>query len=137
VAVGQALEDVEAMDVGRPVLAAMTQVPFADQGGGVAESLERLGDGQFAERQAAILGRLDHLVRQVHPHRIAAGHQACAGGGAEVGAGVEVAEPRALGRHPVEVGGADDGPAVAAQVAVAQVVGHDDDDVRLTGHAGL
>ena len=45
------------------------------------------------------------------------------------GRDVEVREAHALGGHAVEVGRADARMAVAAQVAVAQIVGEDDDDV--------
>ena len=48
-----------------------------------------------------------------------------AGGGRRVGVG----KAQALSREPVHVGRADPGRAIAADVAVAQVVGQDDDNV--------
>ena len=60
---------------------------------------------------------------------VASGEQRGASRGADRRAAVVLGAAHALGREPVDVGRGQDGVAVAAQVAVAQVVGHDKDDV--------
>ena len=51
-------------------------------------------------------------------------------------AAVAVGEPQAFLREPVDVRRLDRGRAVAAEVAVAEVVGVDQDDVRRRGLGG-
>ena len=129
VAVGQSVETVEALHRGRPVRRYMPQVPLADQRGRIV-GLQRLGDRPGVGRQAGGVRRLDDLVRQPRADRIAPGEKPGPRRRADVGRSVEVREARALLRHAVEVGGPDVGRAVAAEIAVAEIVGQDHDDVR-------
>ena len=46
---------------------------------------------------------------------------------------IEAGESHPFRGHPVEVGRADAGMAVAAEIAIAEVVGEDDDDVGFFG----
>ena len=62
---------------------------------------------------------------------VLAGHEAAARRRADGAAGVGLGEAHALGRQAVEVGRLDALLAVAAEVAVAEVVGQDEDDVGL------
>ena len=61
---------------------------------------------------------------------VLAGHQAAARRGADGAAGVELRELHPLGRHAVDVRRLDLLLAVAAEFAVAEVVGDDEHDVR-------
>ena len=74
-----------------------------------------------------------HPVLQIAGHAAAngqpAGEQRGAAGRADARGDVEIGEAHALAGHAVEVGRADARMAVATQVAVAQVVGQDDDQV--------
>ena len=70
------------------------------------------------------------MVGDVGPHGVAAGHDAGAGGGADGCRGVEVIEHDGVFGHLVEVGRLDEGMSGVAAIAVAVVVGHDENDVR-------
>jgi hypothetical protein len=87
----------------------------------VTSSAERLGGGIGPAGVAAHAGAAVVL----------AGHEHAARGRADGGAGVEVGEAQALRGHAVEVGRGDDLLAVAAEIAVAEVIGHDPDEVGL------
>ena len=125
------VETVPAGMMGR-IVGVVAQVPFADAGRGVALRLERLGDGDFAGRQAA--GRVPPqnavaVVAHAAADRVAAGEQGGPAGRADLGGGVEIGEPHPFGGHAVEVGRADARMPVAAQVAPAEIIRQDDDDV--------
>lgn len=67
---------------------------------------------------------------------VAAGEDGGAGGGADGIAGVKMGEfDPALGKR-VEVRGLDDRVAVESGVSVAEIVGHDENDVRGCGGRG-
>lgn len=70
------------------------------------------------------------MVGDVGPDGVAAGHDAGAGGGADGCRGVEVIEHDGVFGHLVEVGRLDEGMSGVAAIAVAVVVGHDENDVR-------
>ena len=59
-----------------------------------------------------------------------AGHEGAAGGGTDGAAGVALGEAHAGGGEGIDVGSADALLAVTAEVAVAEVVGEDEQDVR-------
>ena len=77
---------------------------------------------------AAGIGR--GIGRHAAAKRIAARHQRGAGRGAERRRRVELRQPRAFGRHAVEIRRLELRVAEAAEIAVAEVVGQDDDDIR-------
>ncbi len=60
---------------------------------------------------------------------VQARHEHAPGGGADGASGVVVGEAHAFGGHAVQVGRLDEALAVGAEVAVAQIVGQDEDDV--------
>ena len=105
------------------------EVPLAEVGGGVAVFLEHLCDGRFALQKM-------HLVKSFGDDRVDAGATvlaACQKGGARGGSGsssrVEIGEAHATGGQLVENGGLD-GTAVAAEVAVSEVIDEEGDDIR-------
>ena len=124
----QAEPRVEALAHGQQ-LGRIAEVPFANHHRGVADALEDLGDRDLVGIEAEIgIGR--GVARVVHARRIATGHQLRARGAAER-RGVETREPNPLGREAVDVRRLNGGRTVAAEIAVALVVGEDDDDVGL------
>ena len=125
-------ELVEAMGV-RAVLRLPPEMPFPDEGGVVAGAFEqprqrRRGRGEPALR---ILLRPDAERRLERVALlVAAADQAGARRRAGGAVGVEVGEPDAVPRQAVDVRRLDVRRAVDAEVAVAGVVRHDQDDVR-------
>ena len=114
-----------------PVGVVVTEVPFSEHGGGVV-FFEMLADGDlvFADHGAALDGVPD--AGAICP---VAGEEGGAGGGAG-GGDVVVGEDGGLGVEFVDVWGLDDGVAVAGEVAVALVIGDDEDDVRFVLRGG-
>jgi len=105
-------------------------VPFADEGGCVAFSLEHGGEREaifFDEARAAGAGEdAFHAGSKGH----ASGEDAVASGRADGGGTVGVGKAEAFSRELVDVGCGDFGLiVVAAEVAVAKVIGEDEEDV--------
>ena len=96
-------------------------------------------DGAGAVGDLARVARVvdGHVGQHAHadPVVVAPGEQAGPGGRAH-GGGVEVGEAQAPCGQPVEVRGVEVGP-VAAQLGEAEVVEHDDHDVRRADPVGL
>jgi hypothetical protein len=101
-------------------------MPFAEDAGGVARALEHL-------RQRGGLGReafaFQDGVGDAVLKFMAAGEQRGACGGAG-GTHTEVLKAHALGVEAVEVRRFENGIAVGGEIAVALVVGEQEDDVR-------
>src|SRR5688572_30742346 len=74
-----------------------------------------------------------------HPaaNRITAGEQRRPARCANFRGAIEVRETHSFGGHAVKIGSADGWVTVAAQITVAEVVGEDDDDVRLLLVSGV
>ena len=109
-------------------------VPLAGHEGGVTGGPENLGEGGGAAVQLSFVSGERpglHHVADARLVRVEAGEQGGAGGAAAGGV-VEAGETEAVFREGVEVRGLDLA-AVAADVGPAQVIGEDDDDVRLFG----
>jgi hypothetical protein len=104
------------------------KVPFADGHRLVAPGLEELRQQDFGERQAAD-GIGAGVARLAGADRMAARQQAGAGGAADGSGGVEGGEASALGRQTVEMRRPQRGMPVAGKIAVAHVVGEQDDEV--------
>ena len=107
------------------------EVPFTDHPGSVAGGAEYLRNGGRMGRKFPSIAGLAGVVR--HPPdarlvRIESGHERGASWAAARGVR-EVGETDAVLCEAVEVGGLNL-PAVAAEVGVAEIVGHDDDDIR-------
>jgi hypothetical protein len=75
VAVGNAEEIVETVCGRGPVIAGMTEMPFAEQAGYIAGGLECLRDGHLGLRQNARVVLHDDLVAEAGTDRIAPGQQ--------------------------------------------------------------
>ena len=127
-------------------LVAVAEMPFAEGARGVAGGLQPIRNGGLAEREAEAVDiglgdpravyaarLLDHVAkRELKSDALlpAAGHEAGARGRAHGGIGVEIGKLHALGREAIDVGRLDVGRAHAAEVAVAEIIGEDEDDVR-------
>ena len=104
------------------------EVPLADGGGGVAGFLEHLGQGE-------LLGTNDHggiacgHIRAGTTEGIFAGEETIARGRGGGGAGVGIGEARSVGGKAVDVGCFHPVGPVAGEVAIAYIVGHDDQHV--------
>src|SRR5439155_15054795 len=115
-------------DAGRTLLA---ETPLADECGRVPGVLQDLGDRPVLRpegyvpslRPAAVPA--DPAVPGVQP-----GHEGAPRRGADRAAGVALGKADALARQPVDVWRLDLRLPVAAEVAVPEVVGQDEDDVR-------
>jgi hypothetical protein len=108
-----------------------TDAPFAEHGGGVAGLLEHFGDGEVAGLQEFFVSL---VAADAGVAGVEACHQRAAGRGADGAAGVDLGEAGTFGGHAVDVWRLDFLLAVAAEVAVAEIVGEDEDDV---GRAAL
>ncbi len=117
-------EGVEALPGRHAGGALVAQAPLADEAGGIPRLLELLGDGNILRPQIRLRVAANEAAAGVQT-----GHQHAAGGGADGGAGIELGEPDALRRHPVQVRRPNRGMPVAAEIAVAEIVREDDDDV--------
>ncbi|OHB72155.1 MAG: hypothetical protein A2V70_20800 [Planctomycetes bacterium RBG_13_63_9] len=115
-------------DAGRVGLA---QTPFADDARGVAGLLEQLGHGHVLRPQRHPGVAADQRVTGVQPR-----HQAASRGRTDRAAGIAVRKPHTLLGHAIEVRRPDHLLAVAAEVAIAEIVGQDEDDVRRIGRRG-
>ena len=104
------------------------ELPLAGDGGGVAGFLEQVAERGGLRLHAA---ELDVVAGVRH-----AGHEADAGGRAE-GLNVAAFEAHAGGGEGVEVGRFVGLAAVGAERFVAEVVGHDEDDVWLLRVGGV
>ena len=103
-------------------------VPLAHVAGAVAGGAECITDGALAQGDAVQAAVRFHAQRAAAVV-VASGEQRGARRGADRRAAVVLGAAHALGGEPIDVGRGQDGVAVAAQVAVAQVVGQEDDDV--------
>ena len=111
------------------------QMPLADRGRGVALVAEHLPNRDLFLCQPRHLRR-EEDVRNTRPHGIPPRQQGGTRGTAERCGRVEVGESQALGGHPIQVRGPDRRRAVDAKVAVTEVVGEDQDEVRLFRSVG-
>lgn len=109
-----------------------TEVPFAEDGGVVSALFEKVGDGEgfggdeegrgdgSGAPEAFAIGSAEGVF---------AGEEPVAGRSADGGGRVGVGKAFSFGGQPVDVGGFEFGGAVAAEIAVAEIVGEDEDDV--------
>ena len=125
-----AVEAVETLLERNAVGAGPAEAPFAETAGRVARGLEEFGerDGVGGDGELA-LGLHLAVVADERVAGMLARHEHAAGRGADVVAGVVVGELQALGGEAIEVGRADDFLTERAEVAVAEIVGEDEDDI--------
>jgi hypothetical protein len=137
-AVDRAVEAVKAALQG-PVVAVglavgadlLRHVPLADHVGAVTGRAHGFGEGEALPIQVAavtVQAAIVHHVPDAGLMRVKPGEERGAGGAAAGGV-VELGEAHAAAGEGVQVGGRDLS-AVAAEVGVAAVVRHDDDDIR-------
>ena len=112
------------------------EAPLADHAGDVTEVAQKAGDGDgpFRDRQLAVGFRLA-VVADVGVSRMQPGHEDAARRSADGIAGVMLGEAQPLRRHLVEARRANFLLPVAAELGVTEIVGHDEDDVRLARFA--
>ena len=115
----------------RQMLVAVAEMVLAELAGGVAERLHDVGDARI-ERPEAELGAGQADLGQAGADRRLAGDEGGAAGGAALLA-IPVGEDRAFLADAVDVGRAvaHDAHVVGADVEPADVVAHDEQDVRL------
>ena len=117
------------------VIAAMpdavaAEVPFADVGGAIALFFEHVGQRGLLHPELVFLSRID-VGEDAEAGREFPAHQPHARGHADGRDGVGAGEARTLGGEPVDMRCGDVLPAVTAEVAVAHVIGEDNDEVGL------
>ena len=105
-----------------------TQVPLANQPGAVAGVAEDVGDRDFVEVEALEPAPLQGVDR-TGAVRVASGEQRCARRVADRRAGVVLRQAGALLNELIKEGGFADAVVEAAEVAVAEVVDEDMNDV--------
>jgi hypothetical protein len=115
-----------------------TETPLSEDGGFVADSLQVFSDRRVFERKrrlsfgvigaesAFLLVAADWGVALVESR-----HEGATGGRADCAGGVEARESRSLGGEAVDVWGGNKLLTVAAEFAVAEIVGHDVDHIQL------
>ena len=111
------------------------EMPFAGVTGAVAGAFEERGDGDFV-RAEADAGARGNPVADAGTVGVAAGHETGAGRRADGEGRVAVGELDAVGGEAVEVGGLNRRVGEAREVAVAEVVAEEDDDVGTRGRGG-
>ena len=115
---------------GRVKLRGVAEVPFSKHGGLVAEIFHGFTHGPFCEWQTGVaVGSGGDDATDTGALLVAACHQGSAGGRADGTVGMVVGAFHAGAGELVDVGGLDGLAAVAGDVPVAEVVGHDEDDV--------
>lgn len=110
----------------------VAQVPFAEDAGAVAGGPEHFGQGAFCgAHHAAAIGGIDDASTVC----VAAGKEAGAGGAAN-GRDMEARELGTALGEGIEMRRGNFGVAVEGKVAVALVVGHDQDDIGPASRGG-
>lgn len=135
VGVGNAEVGIEAVLL-REGFGVMAEVPFSEAGGGVALSFEVIGDGVLGRVEPAGGGGEENVLVHFDPLGIAAGEEGGTGRGADGGGHHETGKFASFFGEAIDVGGLDVGGAKAPEVAVALVVGEDDDEVWLFSGPG-
>ena len=134
----ESVETVEALVERIAGGARFAQAPLAEGAGRVADFLQDLGDGDvvFAKGElaaVAVPGSDLEVVADVGVTAVTTGHERAARRGADWRTGVMLGEAHTFRRHLVEMRRLDLLLTVAAELRVAEVIGHDIDDVRLAG----
>jgi len=108
------------------------EVPFSHEPRDVPRRLHPIGEGRLRQRQPELEARVQAARVELVAEAllVPARDEACAGRAADRAGDIAVREAHALPGHGVEVGSGDFLAAVASELAVAQVVPEDHDDVR-------
>ena len=110
-------------------------MPFTYVGGGVAGVFENLGDGDLSLPQVRLLRLIVDPVIDTRSDMLATGHQSGSRRRTNGAAGVKGLKASSTGRERVD-GGRLDGTAVGADIAGAQIVGQENNDIRSLGILG-
>ena len=112
-----------------------SEVPFADGGGGVSRFFKNLGehDGGAGEEAPVVFRFGADDSGDADEIGVASGEERGTGGGADGAVGVEFGEAKAVGHEGIEVRALEVGGSVGGKVAVAEIVGDDEEDVGLAG----
>ena len=129
VACRRAEEPIEAM-FEREMFGEITQMPLAHVERPVALPFDQFAERFLGFRQAMRRFRVDHLEGQTRADRVAAGHQPGPRRGADVCARISLREPQSGRRQTVDIRRPDPFGAVRADVAVTEIVGEDQYDIR-------
>ena len=103
-------------------------MPFPEGAGGISAGLEQISDRFFLRCQSHLCAG-KQCAGDPYPVGIASRHQSRPGSAADSLCGHEVGEAHAFTGHAVEVGGAVVQRAVTGEVAIAQVIHEDEDDI--------
>jgi len=114
-----------------PRLAPPSQVPLSNASRGVALALEKLLDGQAILLDEQGHSSVQHPILEPSPPRIPARQNTVSGRRAHARRRMHVGESHPLLRQAIAMRRDEILPTVAAQVRVAQVVGHDQNHIRL------
>lgn len=109
-------------------------MPFADLHGGISSRLEHLRNRDLVRVQAVLRTR-PRIEGVANPGMVTPRHQLRPGWPTK-GRGIEAGKADALRRHLVDVGRLDVRRSVTTKVAVALVIGEDEDDVGAFGRQG-
>jgi len=119
-----AVELVEAAGVGKPARSGIAESPLAHEGGAIAGLAKKIGHREIAIAQWDARVAADPAMSSV-----IAGHQRAARRRAHRASGVGLREAQTARGQGVDVGSADALLAVTTKVAVAEIVGQDENDV--------
>ena len=106
-------------------------MPLTKTGGGVALPFQMICDGVLGGIQAFGRGRKEHVLMHANALGIATGEQGCTGWRAYWGGHHKARELPAFSGNTVDIRCADGLGTKTAQVAIALVIGKDDDEVGL------
>ncbi len=119
----------------RRVAQIAVEVPFADEGSGVARLFEQRRERELRSVQINTRS-IGNPALDAGAIRRAAGKQSRARGRAERGRRIILGEPHAFSGERIEVRCLDDWVAIAAQVAVAEIIDINQHDVGPSGVGG-
>lgn len=131
------------MPLGRE-LVRIPEVPFPRDGGVITRGFKNPGKGQLRRGQAELTAFLqpgcfvipadivnsDGALETTDAMLIASGEQRAAGRSALRRIGVILGEAYALPRNRIDDGSSDIGASIHSDIAPAEIVGHDQDDIR-------
>src|SRR5918994_291601 len=116
------------------VLGKETQMPLADQSGGVARRLKERGWCGVLWRKTHAVSVYQRLLQaDGKPSGVSSGHKGDPGRAADRCRGVVTGEAESFTSQPINIRSAIVRPAVAAQIAISEVIGEYEQNVRSSG----
>ena len=114
----------------RAVFRQQAEMPFADQRGRVTAVAKQRGERRMRRRQADIAAAQRLLQADRQAVLVTPRHQRDPARRADRAVGISVAEFDAVGRQPIERRRREIAAAVAGEIGVAEIVGHDEKEAR-------